>query len=164
MTPTDEILLTTILRRMLVANDDTAILADARGLQRKVVGLGLDPHKMSTTFAAGYGRYELLTGAISERDGARSVARMWEKTAEKTLKTLADSRGGQPPEGYTWRWSTESMDTQEEVTDRWSKRLQWEVKQIIRRNGELHADKAKLEDQVAYLKAALAHVTGKEAA
>ena len=28
MTPADEILLTTILRRMLVANDDTAILAD----------------------------------------------------------------------------------------------------------------------------------------
>ena len=40
MTYDEESLLTTILRRMLVATDDTAILADVRGLQRKVKRFG----------------------------------------------------------------------------------------------------------------------------
>lgn len=158
----EEIVLTNILRRMLVATDDIAILADARGLQRKVKGVGADPHEVA--MSAGGFRYKLLEEALDERNKAKAVARHWEKVAETTLATLAESRGGKPPEGYTWRWSTESMDTQTDVADRWTKRLAWEIKQIIRRNSDLHAEKAKLEDRVAYLEAALAHVSGKDGA
>jgi len=158
----DEILLTTILRRILVANDDTAILVDARGLQRKVKGFELDPHSVALT--ADRGRHDMLKRWMAERDQARSVVRLWEDTAKDFLEALAKSRGGNPPEGYTWRWSIERTDNQDEVAERWTKRLLWEVNQIIRRNADLHAEKAKLEDRVAYLEAALAHVTEKEAA
>ena len=123
----------------------------------------MDAHDLAISGDAG-NRHWLLSRLVEERDSARTVARLWESTAKDVLKTLAESRGGNPPESYTWRWTKERTDTQEEVAERWTKRLGWEIKQIIRRNAGLHAEKAKLEDRVAYLEAALAHVSGKDAA
>lgn len=159
MNADQELVLTNILRRMLVATDDVSILTDARGLQRKVTGLGLDAHEL--VVAPEKGRYTMLSRVRAERDGARNLAHAWEKCAKEVLSLLAEGRGGKPPEGYTWRWTTERTDTQEEVSDRWIKRMEWETKQIIRRNANLHAQKAMLEDRVAYLEAAVAHFAGK---
>ncbi|WP_425985823.1 hypothetical protein [Brevundimonas sp. TWP1-2-1b1] len=164
MTGDNEVILSTILRRVLVATDDVAILADVRGLQRKVKGLGVDPHSVGMNGStSATNRYDILKNQIKERDEARSISRVWSKAGEDVVKRLAESRGGHAPEGHTWRWTTETMDTDQDVADRWTKRLAWEINQIIRRNADLHAEKAKLEDRVIYLEAALAHVTGKDA-
>lgn len=163
MNADDEILLTTILRRMLVANDDAAILADVRGLQRKIKGLGVNPHTVGINGStAEIGRYDILRNALDDRNQAQTLFQLWEKASQAMLKDLADSRGGHPPDGYVFRYDVDRMETPTEVAERHTKRMLWEIKQIIRRNADLHKEKAKLEDRVAYLEAALA--TGMETA
>lgn len=159
----DEILLTTILRRVLVANDEVAILADVRGLQRKVMGLSLNPYDISMSGNAA-SRHDVLDRALAQRKEAQTLFGLWEQASKAMLSNLAKSRGGHPPDSYTFRNSVGRTDTPTEVAELHTKRIVWEINHIIRRNAELHVEKAKLEDRVAYLEAALANVTKKGAA
>lgn len=157
MTYDEETLLTTILRRVLVATDDVAILADVRGLQRKVKGLGADPHDLAISGGA-RARHSVMKRAIAARNEAETLSRMWEAASKEVLADLAKDRGGRPPEGYTWKNDKRRRETPEEVAERHIKRLVWEIKQVTSRHSKLRSESVAKDARIAELEARLATI------
>ena len=150
----DEKMLAAILRRMLVATDDIAILADARGLQRKVAGLKLDPHDLTVAGDA-RSRHGLLARTIEKKRSAVAISHSWERASKEALAELAKARGGHPPEGYVWRHSKDRSDTPEEVTERHTKRLLWEAKRVAGIQSSLRVEIRAKDARIAELEARL---------